>query len=728
MSTADHEVTPSDLSMARRLQSVEASGLRAKALSYKYRFCPNCRREWPAKHSSCPNCVRWLGDRPLERTEWQVTPIRGETTTTARYELIGASALIVRVISDRPPRDVIEMLAQPLSESLKLEHGYAACLCADHGWFLCTKRGLRRAFLLTLDIQSQLVVVLRQTEEKLHGSMRFRWGIWLDQYVVPIDTKQTAQLSDTAANAIFNFEPDNLFQSSEAVYRANRSWEHFVCGPRRLSADREDFGYRLLDHKRPSALDHAQTGDATPFLGREEELDILSRSYRDSRHRPLRVALVAEAGSGKTRLVREWHRTHPAARLLTANFSLFGGDLVSFANQLAEVPSDRITVDHIIEAILSRIDHERIDLLVLDDIHWADPASVDFIAGLVNGLAARTVLALLVTRPTGRHIVAALEPDETLELSPLPANVSQELAERIVHLPLVAVVAMRHAKGNPLFLEHFALWARETAYRGVGPAPATLHQVIAARIAHLSKIRLNEIRQRLRWHAAWDRQAVRQELADLEREIGLWLDRLETGDYGDRVEVSHHLVKLERLDFDIFLAGTLAGVPRPRSSRLHEAIERLMGGSADQILADLRSRAARANDADKINILNEARRAAQSIAAAYDWPRAAEFYALALGLAEPQQQAEISTHLAECRRRFAEPPVDPPAMTDCSWLEEHPAVDHLRLPEVWARLALSSEEPVYLQRVVEAAEAIRDLSYARWARGRLAAERHRNLS
>jgi hypothetical protein len=665
--------------------------------------------------------VRWLGDRPLERTEWQVTPVGGETVATARYELIVAGAVIVRAISDYPAGDVLQMLAQPLKEALEQDDG--ACPIPDHGWFLWTKHDLRRAFLLTLDAQSRLAAVLRQMEEMLHGGVRFRWGIWLDQYVLPTGANQMARLSDAAAKPIFNFEPDNLFQCSDAVYKANRSWEHFVCGLRRLFGDRENFGYQLLGHKQPSALDHAQAANPTPFVGRETELAVLSDCYRDSQNRTLCIALIAPAGSGKTRLVREWQRTHPDVRLLSANFSLFGGDLVNFANQLAELPSDRLTLDSTVAAVLSRIERESVNVLVLDDIHWADPASIDFIGVLLYGLAARKVLALLVTRPTGHPIVAALEPDVALELSPLSGDVSRELAERLVGLPLVAVVALRHAKGNPLFLEHFALWARETGYRGAGQVPATLHQVIAARIAHLSKVRLNEIRQRLRWGAAWDRQAVRQELADLEREIGLWLDRLETGDYGDRIEVSRHLTELEQLDFDIFLAGTLAGLPRPRSSRLREAIERLMVGSAAQILSNLRSRATRANDAERINILNEARRLAQTIAGTYDWPCAAEFYALALSLAEPQQQAEISTHLAECRRRFSEPPIEPPATPDLSWLEGNPAVDELQLPEVWARLALNSGQRAYFQRAIEAADAIHDQSYARWASQQLAAGR-----
>lgn len=111
-------------------------------------------------------------------------------------------------------------------------------------------------------------------------------------------------------------------------------------------------------------------------------------------------------------------------------------------------------------------------------------------------------------------------------------------------------------------------WAAETAFHGGSSGPHTLHQVIAARIEHLSKARMADLRQRLRWGQAWERQRLTDELVRLEAEVGRWLDRLETGDYADRVDAAGHLVHLERLDYEIFLTSMLLGRPRPRSSRL----------------------------------------------------------------------------------------------------------------------------------------------------------------
>ena len=93
----------------------------------------------------------------------------------------------------------------------------------------------------------------------------------------------------------------------------------------------------------------------------------------------------------------------------------------------------------------------------------------------------------------------------------------------------------------------------------------------------------------------------------------------------------------------------LAGRPRPRSSRLREAIERLLVGSADQILADLAARAIKADGAEPENILRKAQRAGDCAYAAFDWAHAQRFYELALEFSQPWQREELQCRLAECR-------------------------------------------------------------------------------
>jgi hypothetical protein len=685
--------------------------LDARAVRCEYRYCQHCRHEWPARHASCPLCARWLGDRPLQRTEWQIVPTAEPLADLQGYERVGASAVILRVVSDALANDALAFIAAALRDALAAEH---VCRVPERGWLSWTVGDLRHAFLEAQEIERRLAAAVQRLEAGPHALGRLRWGIWLDQYVLPFTANQRPRIAPPTDGAIFSFEPDNLLLCSATVYEAVRAWEHFVCIPRRLLSGEEVSGYRLLGHKRPSAHDHAGAAETSPFVGREEELRFLASCLSRSRAEHERAAIIARAGTGKTRLIREWRRRHPDLRVLIANFSLFGGDLVSFAAQLAELPNDRLTDATLRDAVLSRIAAEEVDALVLDDLHWADEESMAFLARLLDAMASRPLLVLLVARPSGWAMIEALAPARIHELAPLPPAITAELAARLSGAGRVAALAAERSGGSPLFVEHFLAWAAETHYDGAGHAPRTLHEVVAARITHLSESRLAAARRGLQRRSAWEAQELARELERIESEIGLWLDRLETGDYGDRIEAARHLSQLERLDLDLFVARTLAGTPRARSSRLGEAIERLLVGSAGEILADLTERAVREDAAERANILREAERAADAVARRYDWPLAAAFYALAVQLAEPARATDLARRLADCRRHLG----TASATEDSLDLEASPAVDGVRLPDVWLQLGERFGAARYFRRAAEAAEAINDPALAARARDR----------
>jgi hypothetical protein len=428
--------------------------------------------------------------------------------------------------------------------------------------------------------------------------------------------------------------------------------------------------------------------------------------------------------SGKTRLIKEWLTRNPQLRAISANFSLFGGDVESFASQLAELPPERLDGDALVGAVVGRIRLENIDVLVLDDIHWAETSGLAFVGQLLVALSATAMLVVLASRPSGWASLQALAPTVELKISPLPFSASEKLARQLIASEAIATVAARRSKGNPLFVEQFVAWAAEVGFQGGDGGPRNLHQIIAARIEHLSDVRLAEIRERLRWGRSWEQQAIDGDLERLEVEIGLWLDRLETGDYANRVEATRHLVKLERLDYEIFIASMLAGRPRPRSSRLREAIERLLIGSAEQILADLKLRAANGTDAGREDIFREAQRAGDIAFAAFNWALARDFYELAYSVAPSWQMEEIGRRLGRCHRRTQKKtlPDDSDVYVASAGknLDEVPTVDALDLPDVWAELGRRDSCARYFERASEAAQAINDDALAAWARRKAA--------
>ena len=132
--------------MEWRSEPREVNGLGARAVLHKYRYCPSCRREWPANNKSCPECVHWLGDQPLERTEWQLSPAKNGFSTQQRYEFVGASALILRIVGSRPPaEEQMAVIAGVFSEILAATNN-PICEMAGHGWLVWTTEGLRQRF------------------------------------------------------------------------------------------------------------------------------------------------------------------------------------------------------------------------------------------------------------------------------------------------------------------------------------------------------------------------------------------------------------------------------------------------------------------------------------------------------------------------------------------------------------------------------------------------------
>ena len=705
--------------MEREDARLDPNPLKVRPISYQYRFCPRCHRELPARYESCPECAHWLGESPLMRTEWQLVPVEDSRTAVARsYDLIGASALILRIICPSPPSDVQQAgLVRRLDEILAAAGGTAFGI-AEHGWLVWTREGLRQSFRQACEIEQRLASASPRFGGALQHIGQIRWGMWLDQYLVPIDAENRLMIGNIAAQAIFNFEPDGFLLSSEAIYQANRGWENFVCVPRRLRNGQEASGYRMLSHKRPSAFDHAEVAASGAFVGRQRQLSYIENCWKRVGSASIRLAITAPAGSGKTRMVREWLGRHRDVKAATANFSLFGGGVEGFASQLADLPADGLNCHDLVKAVAGHIVRENIRLLFLDDFHWADASGVEFAQALLSTLPSKGMLVILAARPSGRRQLRALKANAEVTLSPLSKQAAELLARQLTTSDTIVSEAVARSGGKPLFVEQFAAWAAETNFRGSRSGPHTLYQVIAARIAYLSNVRIADIRDRLRWGRSWQRKAVNDELASLEMEVGRWLDRLETGDYADRVETARHLVSLERLDYEIFMTSMLVGRPRPRSGRLREAIERLLLGSAEEILAYFTARTVGAKQATRQNISDEAKRIADVLFAAFRWSLAAKFYELARSGAF-WDKSEIERLLAQCRLHGKTTIHDDDSVYSM-WrgrsLEEKPDIDALNLPYAWAELARVCHSRGYFLRASEAAAAINDTALCAWAR------------
>ena len=103
-------------------------------------------------------------------------------------------------------------------------------------------------------------------------------------------------------------------------------------------------------------------------------------------------------------------------------------------------------------------------VISLEDLHWADGASIELLAELTAGLEQVPVALLLFTRSDPEAPDPPIPVDLRLALPPLDDVASRAIAGRLAPaLPAEAVEEMvRRSGGNPFFLEELARDAAES--------------------------------------------------------------------------------------------------------------------------------------------------------------------------------------------------------------------------------------------------------------------------
>jgi class 3 adenylate cyclase/predicted ATPase len=297
--------------------------------------------------------------------------------------------------------------------------------------------------------------------------------------------------------------------------------------------------------------------DLSPFVGRSAELRLLSDAWEAvGSGRGQTLLLIGEAGMGKSRHALEFRRsvagaphelllgscspyhrgtalhpiiaamshwlqlgpsTPPAERVSALRGSLpnpSDKSALTLLAQLLSVPSElseplppfgpqkmrERTFDAVREWLAARARQSRL-LFVLEDVHWADPTTLELIRGLApEGLPGAFVL--LTSRPAlGPEWSDELVP--TLRLGPLAreeiAAILEYLAPQYSLPPDVVRQIVERSEGVPLFAEelcrsivatsgHVALPERVTdppLSRGTLPLPSTLQESVSARLDQL---------------------------------------------------------------------------------------------------------------------------------------------------------------------------------------------------------------------------------------------------
>ena len=356
------------------------------------------------------------------------------------------------------------------------------------------------------------------------------------QSVAQPGTVLVGESTERAANQAIAFEPagDQVLKGKEAPVPAFRAI--------RVVAERGGRG-------RADQLE-------APFAGRDTEVGLLKDLVHvTSRERRTRiVSIIGAAGSGKSRLIREllnyidglvetiyWHTGRSPAYGEGITFWALG-EMVRGRAGLAETDDEATTRAKIAAAVerwvpdeserawietallvllgidtgtpvareelfsawrtfFQRIAAQGTAVLVFEDLHWADPGTLDFIDHLAEWSRGVPILVITVARPelfehrpdwgAGRRnfVALGLEPlpeasilELLRELVPgLPEGALRTIAERADGIPLYAVETIR------MLVAEGRLVPADGGYVPAGDlttvaVPDTLHALIAARL------------------------------------------------------------------------------------------------------------------------------------------------------------------------------------------------------------------------------------------------------
>ena len=303
--------------------------------------------------------------------------------------------------------------------------------------------------------------------------------------------------------------------------------------------------YRVGSEVRGQSRFAARSGTRlSPFVGREEELELLTRRWSRVKEGRGQVALIiGEAGIGKSRLFERFRELvgpepHEVIQLQCSPYhesSALYPTITAFDRALGfhEVSESTARLDslrqhlrnmgHADEDALGLLAHmlslptegrfpgiEALDpqqrrqqilwtlvnyvnqraamlptLCAFEDVHWADPSTLELFGQLVESIEGARVLLIATTRPGFEAAWADMPHASVLSLSRLARDECEQLARGVatrmatLSAELVDDILSR-ASGNPLFIEELT---RTIAQSSEGATvPATLQDSLMARL------------------------------------------------------------------------------------------------------------------------------------------------------------------------------------------------------------------------------------------------------
>jgi class 3 adenylate cyclase len=455
-------------------------------------------------------------------------------------DLVGSTS-IAAALDAEDWRDLVGAYLDAASAAVTEMGGHVAKKLGDglmalFGYPVAQENDAERAARAALSIQRSLDDINRKNAGSGKPALNARIGIETGPVVVDAAGEIYGDAPNTAARLQALAEPGSVVVTAQVqrqiagLFVAEERGIHQLRGvPEPLTL------FRLV--RASGGGRRAGQRHLTPLVGREEEIAMLMRRWeRARRGEGHLVVIVGEPGIGKSRLINEFHARlrdtphtwvewscsqplqntalHP---IVEWGRQRFGGTDVPDEKRLADLESSlaQVKLDPMENASLlaplldiplsaertSTLTPEELRrrqlaaltnwviagaraqpiVLALEDLHWADPTTLDVLRGIAERGALAPLLMLITARPEFRPPWGARSHHSTISLVPLDRQqvwqMVGELAARHA-LPKEMIEGVTERTGGvPLFVEEVTrLLLERGEHGGIQTIPPTLQQ------------------------------------------------------------------------------------------------------------------------------------------------------------------------------------------------------------------------------------------------------------
>jgi class 3 adenylate cyclase/tetratricopeptide (TPR) repeat protein len=354
-------------------------------------------------------------------------------------------------------------------------------------------------------------------------------------------------------------QPDCIVVSARVHHLAGAGFLYVDLGEQVLKGIAKPMRvWRVIGVRRVESRFHAaHLADLTPFVGRESESRLLHALWAKAvAGHGQAVAIGGEAGIGKSRLARtivESTRTDPVVWMTELQCSPFhtqsalfpvadqlrrqvfqdeqSGDDASrwlalenylrrtslpvvevlplFAQLLSVAPPAghpaptltperaRLLTRQFLVALIIDLAKSGPGIVIIEDLHWADPSTIDLIDFLIERMRGTRILLVLTHRPEFDHALAGWAHVERISLARLRGADAAELVRLCLGNADLNAEVMREVSsktdGVPLYIEEFTKAVVESREKAISAAmaqvviPDTLHDSLLSRLDHLGE-------------------------------------------------------------------------------------------------------------------------------------------------------------------------------------------------------------------------------------------------